>query len=68
MYRSKDSFINKKKQQYDCFTVVSVCAPAQSYPTLCDPLDCMVHQALLSIGFPRQEPWGMLPFPSLIVA
>ena len=57
-----------KKQQYGCFVVDFVCAPAQSCQTLCDTLGCIVHQALLSIGFPRQEYWSMLPFPSLIVA
>ena len=30
--------------------------------TLCDPMDC-VHQAPLSMGFPRQEYWRGLPFP-----
>ena len=25
----------------------------------------VAHQALLSMGFPRQEYWGGLPFPSL---
>ena len=27
----------------------------QSYPTLCDPMSCIVHQASLSMGFSRQE-------------
>ena len=31
-------------------------------PTLFDPMDC-VHQATLSMGFPRQEYWRGLPFP-----
>ena len=30
--------------------------------TLCDPVDC--SQASLSMGFPRQEHWNGLPFPS----
>ena len=34
-----------------------------SCPTLCDPMDCS-PQAPLSIGFPRQEYWSGLPFPS----
>ena len=29
----------------------------------CDPTDCN-RQALLSMGFPRQEYWTRLPFPS----
>ena len=34
---------------------------AQSCPILCDSVDC--SQALLSMGFPRQEYWSGLPFP-----
>ena len=52
-----------KKLQYVCFVVGCVCAPAQPCLTLCDTLDCIVHQALLSIGFPRQEYWNWLPCP-----
>ena len=37
---------------------------AQSYPTLCDPVNCVAHQAPLSMGFSRQEYWSGLPFPS----
>ena len=37
---------------------------AQSCPTLCNPMDCMVYQASLSMGFSRQEYWNGLPFPS----
>ena len=29
----------------------------------CNPMDC-THQAPLSMGFPRQEDWNGLPFPS----
>ena len=29
------------------------------------PMDCLPHQAPLSMGFPRQEYWSGLPFPSL---
>ena len=36
----------------------------QLYPTLCD-LWTIAHQALLSIGFSRQEYWSGLLFPSL---
>ena len=42
---------------------VCLCLVAQSYPTLCDPMDCSL-QAPLSMGFPRQEYWHELPFPS----
>ena len=40
-----------------------VCVSAQSCLTLCDPIDYS-HQAPLSMGFPRQEYWSGLPFPS----
>ena len=36
---------------------------AQSCPTLCTPWTA-AHQAPLSIGFPKQEYWSGLPFPS----
>ena len=36
----------------------------QSCLTLCDHMDCGPHQALLSMGFSRQEYWSGLPFPS----
>ena len=37
---------------------------AQSCLTVGDPVDYIAHQALLSLGFPRQEYWSGLPFPS----
>ena len=37
---------------------------AQSCPTLCNSMDCIVHQAPPSTGFSRQEYWSGLPFPS----
>ena len=36
----------------------------QSCLTLCDPMDYTACKAPLSIGFPRQEYWSGLPFPS----
>ena len=33
-------------------------------PTLCCPMDCIVPQALLSMGFSRQEYWSGLTFSS----
>ena len=39
---------------------------AQSCLTLCDPMGSSLHQALLSMGFSRQEYWSGLPFPSPI--
>ena len=38
---------------------------AKSCPTLCNPTDGVAHQASLSMGFPRQDYWNGLPFPSL---
>ena len=32
--------------------------------TLCDPMDCVAHQAPLSMEFSRQVYWSGLPFPS----
>ena len=37
---------------------------SKSWQTLCDPMDCSPPQAPLSRGFPRQEYWSGLPFPS----
>ena len=36
---------------------------AQACPTLCNPMN-IAYQAPLSMGFPRQEHWNGLPFPS----
>ena len=36
---------------------------AQSCPTLCDPVDCSLPGFSVH-GFPRQEYWSGLPFPS----
>ena len=41
-----------------------VCVRAQLCLTLCDPTDCVAHQAPLSMEFSRQEYWSGLPFPS----
>ena len=35
----------------------------QSYPTLCDSMNCVTHQAPLSMGFSRQEYWSESPCP-----
>ena len=43
---------------------VHVSSVAQSCPTLCDPMDCIDHQAPLSMGFTKQEYWNGLLFPS----
>ena len=43
---------------------LSCAKSVQSCLTLCDPVDCIAHQAALSMGFSRQEYWSGLPFPS----
>ena len=42
---------------------VCCCLVAKSCPTLATPWT-LAHQAPLSMGFPRQEYWSGLPFPS----
>ena len=42
---------------------VKVLVP-QFFPTLCDPMNCIPPGSSLSMGFPRQEYWSGLPFPS----
>ena len=37
------------------------CMPAQSYLTLCNPMDCNLPGSS-SMGFSRQEYWSRLPF------
>ena len=37
---------------------------AQWCPTLCDPMDCLAHQAPLSMGFSRQKYQSGLPIPT----
>ena len=49
-----------------CMKVKSESEVAQSCPTLCDPVDCVAHQAPPSMGFSRQEYWSGVPLPSLI--
>ena len=39
------------------------CLVTQSCPTLCNPMN-LARQVPLSMGFPRQEYWSVLPFPS----
>ena len=42
---------------------ICCCLLTQLCPTLCNPMDCVVHQALFK-GFSRKEYWSGLPFPS----
>ena len=63
------SFLHGQKDffciQFD-FTLECSCVHTkslQSNPTLCDPMDCVAHQASLSMEFSRQEYWSGLPCP-----
>ena len=40
------------------------CLAVQLCPTLASPLMYVAYQAPLPMGFPRQEFWSGLPFPS----
>ena len=40
------------------------CLVAKSCPIFFDLMDSIAHHAPLSLGFPRQEYWSALPFPS----
>ena len=52
------TFTNDWEQRtWNCWSL-SLC------PTLWDPMDCVAHQALLSMGFSRQEYCSGLPFSS----
>ena len=39
-----------------------LCSCAQLCLTLCDPMDCVAHQAPLSMRFSRHEYWRRLPY------
>ena len=47
-----------------CFFFSSCCLVANSCLTLWDPMNYIAYQAPLSMGFPRQEYWSGLSFPS----
>ena len=51
--------------KFICWSLFAVLV-TQLCLTLCDPVD-RSRQALLSMGFPRQEYWSGLPFPSPVV-
>ena len=42
---------------------VCCCLVIKSYPALCDPMDCSLTGSSVH-GFPKQEYWSGLPFPS----
>ena len=47
----------------NCYIFSCYCLLNKSRPTPCDPMDCVAHQASLSMDFSRQEYWSRLPFP-----
>ena len=48
-----------------CVSKTVMCAKSrQSCPTLCNPMDCIAHQAPLSMEFSRQDYCDGLLFPS----
>ena len=51
------------RKRKECSFPAAAAKLLQSCPTLCDPIDG-AHQALLSLGFSRQEHSSGLPFPS----
>ena len=73
MYIAEIQDYRKKNQYYLFFCALKVtekevwiytcCLVAKPCVTLCHPVDA-AHQSPLSMGFPRQEYWSGLPFPS----
>ena len=45
-------------------TCMCVCLAAQSYPTLCNPMDCSPPGSSDHGVFPGKDTWSRLPFPS----
>ena len=53
------------ERQKPIFEICLKCGKSfQSRPTLCDPMDCSLLQAPLSMGFSRQEYWSVWSFTS----
>ena len=47
-----------------CASHMCACVDVCSVVSVCDPIDCVAHQALLSMKFSRQDYWSGLPFPT----
>ena len=54
-----------RENQEDVCVCVCVCVCTCSVMSLCDPVDCSPPGSSLSMGFPRQEYWSGLLFPTL---
>ena len=50
---------------YSCICICCCCLVMKLYLTLLQPHGLKYTRILLSMGFPRQEYWKGLPFPSL---
>ena len=48
-----------------CISLIYNVLVAQSCLTLCNSMDCIAHQAPLSMELSRQQYWSTYPFPSL---
>ena len=59
----KTSITDASLANYSTRHAAAIAKSLQSCPTLCGPIDA-AHQAPPSLGFPRQQHWGGLPFPS----
>ena len=64
VYRANKKTRSCRIAQETILNILSVCLVAQSCPTLCDPMDCIAHQAPLSMRFSRQEYWSGKLLPS----
>ena len=65
-HKSTKDLLPKHLQSLSQADLEHLCMPAKSLQlclTLCDPMDPVVYQALLSMGFSREEYWSGLPCP-----
>ena len=67
-YKECTQPVNKKPYKYEVMDKKNLhkwkCAQSLSHVPLFAIPGTVAHQALLSMGFPRQADWGRLPFPS----
>ena len=62
-HRESDMPERRNWTELNCMSGACCCLVAQSCSALCDPVDCSLCQAPLSMEFPRQEDWIGFPFP-----
>ena len=63
LYTRNIPFANNNQVMYLPYIIPPAYMCAQSFLTLCNP-QTIAHQAPLSTGFPKQEYWSGLPFPT----